>query len=64
MEQKSVNNQLKIDYNVQLSHLKELTDYELNKWEKSIPSQMLIQEVVDRSRVYALDKLYTISGIL
>ena len=64
MEQKSYNNQLNIDYNVQLSHLRELTDYELNRWEKSVPSQMLIQEVVDRSRVYALDKLYNISGIL
>ena len=64
MEQKSFSNQLEIDYNVQLAHLKPLSSYELRKWEGSMPDQLFIHEITNKSNMYALDKLYTISGIL
>lgn len=64
MEEKSMNNQLQIDYDVQLTHLKTLSDSDLQLWERSVPNPIFLKEVTVRNKVYALDKLYKIKEIL
>ena len=63
-EKKAMNQQMEFKYELTLDHLELLNDQDIQRWENKSSSILRIQEVVKISKIYPLDYLYNIKGIL
>ena len=64
LEKHAMNNQMKFKYDISLKHLEPLNAQDLQRWGSKSGNLLMLQEVTMHDKVYPLDSLYSIKGIL